>query len=147
MAPLCALLLLCLLSAAPLSRSQQPEEEALIQAEYVQPLGGWVAMNPQSPEVQEAAEMAVQVFNSRSKAKKLFRLHHVTSVSKQVTNVISYKIDARIGKTKCMKSEANDTESCAFGKKYHLCKFEVTLDPRHDIRKVISSECRKEPRQ
>ncbi|KAL4617233.1 cystatin-8 [Arapaima gigas] len=147
MASLGIFLFLCLLSAAQLSRSQQPGDVDLIKAEHVQPLGGWSSVNSQNPEVHKAANKAVEEFNSRSKTKKLFQLVEVTSATSQVMNIILYKINATIGKTNCLKSEAIDKRSCVLRKKYLACEFEVALDPRNNTFEVISSVCRKQPQK
>lgn len=47
-------------------------------------LGGWVKRNPDSAEVQEAAQHAVKMFNEKSKGKKMFKLIEVTDAQSQV---------------------------------------------------------------
>ncbi|KAF5897926.1 Cystatin precursor, partial [Clarias magur] len=85
---------------------------------YVQPLGDWAKVNTNQKDVQDATEKAVERFNTKSKAKKYFRLVDVTSARMKVTNMINYKIDAVLGKTKCPKSEtATDLDSCDMAQK------------------------------
>lgn len=115
----------------------------------VELLGGWTDANPEREDVQEAAKEAVEQFNSKSRAKKYFKLINITSartqvhrlsrvltvhvcfkcivitlnntdISVQVTNRINYKIEAIIGKTKCHKSEGVNIESCLMAKKVYL---------------------------
>ncbi|XDV53790.1 hypothetical protein PO909_022212, partial [Leuciscus waleckii] len=100
----CFLLLVSFLSVFHSSIADQPLEEAIV-ARNVELLGGWNDANPESEDVQEAAKEAVEAFNMKSKAKKYFKLINITSARTQVTNVINYKIEATIGKTKCRKSD------------------------------------------
>lgn len=57
-------------------------------------LGGWNDVNPESKDVQEAAEEAVEAFNMKSKAKKYFKLINITSARTQVQ--ISYLYTAHV---------------------------------------------------
>ncbi|XP_051541011.1 cystatin-C isoform X1 [Myxocyprinus asiaticus] len=139
----CFLLLVSFLSVFHLSQADQPLEETIIVAKKVQLLGGWTEASPKREDVQEAAEEAVEKFNMNSKAKNYFKLINITSAHTQVTNMINYKIEATIGKTKCRKSEKADIESCVMAKKQFACKFDVTLDPRNDQHEVNSISCKK----
>ncbi|KAG5834839.1 cystatin-SN-like [Anguilla anguilla] len=140
-----AFTLLLLTSSLCISNGDQPVEEELTTPRRVQPLGGSFTLHPQSAEVQGVAKKAVEDFNRSSKSKKYFRLLNVTSAEYQVTNVINYKIDAVIGKTKCPRSEDPDLESCVLGKKMRQrkCKFEVTFNPRNDKYDFFHSSCKK----
>ncbi|CAM4730728.1 unnamed protein product [Leuciscus chuanchicus] len=113
----CFLLLVSFLSVFHSSIADQPLEEAIVVARNVELLGGWNDANPESEDVQEAAKEAVEAFNMKSKAKKYFKLINITSARTQVTNVINYKIEATIGKTKCRKSDDANIEACGMGKK------------------------------
>ncbi|KAG7266257.1 hypothetical protein CRUP_008596 [Coryphaenoides rupestris] len=79
----------------------------------------------------------------QSKAKKTFRLVSITSAQSQVTNVINFKLEAILGKTVCLKSDANDMEKCNLGKKRLGCRFEVRFDVRKQIHKMERSSCKK----
>ncbi|XP_055065312.1 cystatin-C [Misgurnus anguillicaudatus] len=137
------LLLLSFISVFHLSRADQPLEEAVIVPEKIRLLGGWSEANPKREDVQEAAKTAVENFNKKSKAKKYFKLINIKSAHTQVTNMINYKIEATIGKTKCLKSENADIESCIMSKKQLACKFAVTLNPRNDEHEVEKMSCKK----
>ncbi|KAK6316528.1 hypothetical protein J4Q44_G00140520 [Coregonus suidteri] len=142
------LLMLSLVSALYLvaqgQEQPQPIEEELITAKNIQPLGGWFNRDPESPEIQTAAKAAVEAFNSQSNARKYFRLINVISAETQVTNKINYKIEATIGKTKCLKTEHNsDVESCVLGKRRLTCTFEVWFNPRNDKHELSASSCQK----
>uniref|UniRef100_A0A8C2CQD0 Si:busm1-57f23.1 n=1 Tax=Cyprinus carpio TaxID=7962 RepID=A0A8C2CQD0_CYPCA len=113
------LLLVSFLSVFHFNSADQPLEEEIIVERNVELLGGWTLASPEREDVQEAAEEAVEFFNSKSKAKKYFRLVNVTSASTQVTNKINYKIEVTLGKTKCHKSGGTLTEACAMAKKVH----------------------------
>lgn len=52
--------------------------------DHVQPLGGWTAVNPSQTDIQKAARIAVKEFNTKSKAKKYFKLVDVTSAKTKV---------------------------------------------------------------
>ncbi|XP_052423994.1 L-cystatin [Carassius gibelio] len=140
---ICFLLFVSFLSVFHFSSADQPLEEEVIVARKVELLGGWTLANPMREDVQEAAKEAVEVFNTKSKAKKYFRLINVTSASTQVTNKINYKIEATIGKTKCRKSEDTDIQACGMAKKQLTCKFEVTLDPMNDDHEVQKMSCKR----
>lgn len=56
----------------------------LMSPENVPLLGGWIQRSPDSPEVQEAAQQAVKMFNANSKNKRMFRLVAVTAAQSQV---------------------------------------------------------------
>ncbi|KTG43977.1 hypothetical protein cypCar_00009427 [Cyprinus carpio] len=77
------LLLLSFLSVFHFNSADQPLEEEIIVERNVELLGGWTLASPEREDVQEAAEEAVEFFNSKSKAKKYFRLVNVTSASTQ----------------------------------------------------------------
>ncbi|XP_065096649.1 cystatin-C [Paramisgurnus dabryanus] len=138
------LLLISFISVFHLSRADQPLEEAIIPPpKKIQLLGGWSEANPEREDVQEAAKTAVEKFNKKSKAKKYFKLINITSAHTQVTNKINYKIEATIGKTKCLKSENADIESCIMSKKQLACKFAVTLNVMNDEHEVEMMSCKK----
>ncbi|XP_042588097.1 L-cystatin-like [Cyprinus carpio] len=140
---ICFLLVVSFLSVFHFSSADQPLEEAIIVPRNVELLGGWTLANPKREDVQEAAKEAVEVFNTKSRAKRYFKLINVTSASTQVTNKINYKIEATIGKTKCRKSEDNDIQACGMAKRQLTCKIEVTLDPKTDDHEVQKISCRR----
>lgn len=120
-----------------------PVEEALISTRNVQLLGGWNPINPDSAEIQAAANKALEQFNSDSKGKKYFRLLDISSAESQVTNMINYKITATIGKTKCLKSDNGDLNTCDMAKKRLQCKFHVQYNPRNDELTVVATSCKR----
>ncbi|XP_052380845.1 cystatin-1 [Oncorhynchus keta] len=123
----------------------QPIEEEPITAKNIQLLGGWFSRDPESLEVQTTAKAAVDHFNTQSNARKFFRLINVISAETQVTNVINYRIEVIIGKTKCLKTEHNsDVESCVLGKKRLTCTFEVWFNPRNEKYEISNSSCQKQ---
>ncbi|XP_051766749.1 cystatin [Ctenopharyngodon idella] len=144
----CFLLLVSFLSVFHFSSADQPLEETIVVARNVDLLGGWTDANPEREDVQEAAKEAVESFNTKSKAKKYFKLINIISARTQVTNMINYKIEATIGKTKCRKSkdaniEGANIEGCGMARKQLACKFEVTLNPRNDDHEVQKVFCRR----
>ncbi|KAK2823618.1 hypothetical protein Q7C36_020218 [Tachysurus vachellii] len=124
-------LLLSVLSAVHWSHGQDLVEEQIV-VRHVHPLGDWSVLNPNHEDVQKVAKIAVERFNEKSKAKKYFKLVEVTSAQMKVTNIINYKINAIIGKTKCLKTDPEDLYSCDMAKKRLRCKFDVAFDPRNE---------------
>lgn len=115
----------------------------MIVSRKIQPLGGWTEVSPEREDIKEVAKKAVEEFNTKSKAKKYFKLINIRSAGTQVTNTINYKIEATMGKTKCPKSENVDIESCVMAKKQLACRFDVTLDPRNGQHVVEIKACKK----
>ncbi|KAM4720597.1 cystatin-8 isoform 1-T2 [Anableps anableps] len=134
-------LLICL-SVFQLCVGDQPVEE-IITTRNVALLGGWTVKHPESEDVQKATRYAVEVFNKKSKAKKMFKLVSVNSAKFQVTAVLNFQIDTVLGKTKCSKSENHDLESCILDKKKLKCHFTVTVNPRNNEYNLQSKSCNK----
>uniref|UniRef100_A0A3B1KJF0 Si:busm1-57f23.1 n=1 Tax=Astyanax mexicanus TaxID=7994 RepID=A0A3B1KJF0_ASTMX len=136
-------LLFGFLSVAQLIEAQPPIEEEEITAINVNPLGGWSEAHSEREDVQAAAKKAVEKFNMKSKAKKYFKLLEITSAQTQVTNMINFKIEATIAKTKCLKTEPADLETCALAQKRLSCEFEVEFNPRNDQYNIRKISCKK----
>ncbi|KAK3521964.1 hypothetical protein QTP70_020454 [Hemibagrus guttatus] len=135
------ILLLSVLSAVHFSHGQDLVEEEIVKR-HVQPLGDWSVVNTNQEDVQKAAQKAVERFNLKSKAKKYFKLIEITSAQTKVTNVINYRISAIIQKTKCLKTEPQDLDSCVMAKKQLECKFEVGYNPRNE-EYTVEMSCKK----
>ncbi|XP_060764742.1 cystatin [Neoarius graeffei] len=136
-------LLLSVLSAVHWSYGKDLVEEEVIIPHHMQPLGSWSVVNPSQKDVQEAVRKAVKEFNIKSKKKKYFKLVDVTSAQTKVTNMINYKIEAIIGKTKCLKTEAADLDSCAMAQRRLKCKFGVEFNTQDNEYAVETVVCNK----
>ncbi|XP_030598884.1 cystatin-F [Archocentrus centrarchus] len=134
-------LLICL-SAVQLCLGDKPVQE-VIKTRSRTPLGGSFEINPDSAEVQDVAQHAVKVFNTKSKAKKMFKLVTVTRAQCQVTNMLNYKLEAVLGKTRCPKSENHDLKSCSLVNKNLRCHFEVTHNARNNRFVLKKIKCKK----
>ncbi|CAL9683598.1 unnamed protein product [Knipowitschia caucasica] len=134
--------LLITLSMVLLCFGEEAVEE-VIKPQETQLLGGWFKISPDSSEVQEAALYAVKMYNSHSKGKRLFRLESIRTAHSQVTNMINFKIDAVLGKTKCLKVENHDLENCELEKKRVGCQFVMTFNPQKNKHELKNRTCKK----
>ncbi|KAJ0015500.1 hypothetical protein NQD34_009120 [Periophthalmus magnuspinnatus] len=134
--------LLITLSMVLLCFGEEPVEE-VIKPRKAQLLGGWHERSLNSTEVKKAAQYAVKMFNSNSKGKRLFRLDSITTAESQVTNMINYKIDVVLGKTKCLKAENHDLEHCELEKKRVGCQFVVAFKPQENKHVLKERTCKK----
>nr|XP_046231548.1 cystatin-S [Scatophagus argus]XP_046231549.1 cystatin-S [Scatophagus argus] len=132
--------LICL--AVQLCLGDEPVEETII-PKKVPLLGGWFESSPESAAVQEATQNAVEMFNTNSKMRKMFKLVSITAAQTQVTNRINFKIDAILGKTNCLKAENYDLNNCSFEKKQVNCHFEVAFNSRNNKYELQQQRCTK----
>ncbi|KAM3599602.1 uncharacterized protein V6R79_008368 [Siganus canaliculatus] len=131
-------LLICLL--VQLCMGDQPVEDVVTKKD-VPLLGGWQERNTDSDEVKQVTQYAVDTFNTRAKGKKMFKLISIDSAHTQVTNMINYKIKAVLGKTKCLKDENHDLETCNLEKKRLKCHFLVVFNVRNNEYMLQEQKC------
>ncbi|XP_004074921.1 cystatin-F isoform X2 [Oryzias latipes] len=117
--------------------------EEVIQAEKSYMLGGWVEINPESADVQDAAQHVVRTINSKAKYKKMFKLILVSSAKRQVTNAINFKVDMVLGRTKCLNSGNHDLNNCTLTKRQLQCNSDVLFNPSDSRHHVQNYKCKK----
>ncbi|XP_006626685.2 cystatin [Lepisosteus oculatus] len=139
------LLFFSLMPVFVLSESDQIVEDVIeeIKPRYIKPVGAPFRMDPNSPEIQNVANNAVAEYNKISRGKNYFILLNVTSAEAQVTNTITYKLNAEIGRSKCKKSEDINLKACALGKKRLNCHFEIQFHPSKNKNALTDSKCKK----
>uniref|UniRef100_A0A8C6UXZ0 Si:busm1-57f23.1 n=1 Tax=Neogobius melanostomus TaxID=47308 RepID=A0A8C6UXZ0_9GOBI len=130
------------LSVVLLCLGEKPVED-VIKPRKATLLGGWFESRPDSKEAQDAIQYSIKMYNSHSKSKRLFRLDSITAVQSQVTNVINFKINAILGKTKCSKAENHDLEHCELEKKRMDCQFVVAFNHSNKKHEMKSRKCTK----
>ncbi|XP_057674112.1 uncharacterized protein si:busm1-57f23.1 [Corythoichthys intestinalis] len=133
---------LLFLSLARICVGDELVEEVIVPRK-VHLLGGWFDRSPELPEVQAATQHAVDMFNTHSKVKRLFKLVSITTAQTQVTNSINYRINAVLRKTKCLKGENHDLNNCKVEKKHLKCHFEVMFNPRNEKHEVQMHKCKR----
>ncbi|XP_034048108.1 cystatin [Thalassophryne amazonica] len=94
-------------------------------------------------DVQNATYHCVDMFNTKSKAKKIFKLVSVDSAQIQVTSEINYRIEAILARSNCLKVDYDKWNSCNLEKRRLKCTFNVASHPNKEKYNMHKFSCNK----
>ncbi|OCT77800.1 cystatin-C [Xenopus laevis] len=109
-------------------------------------VGAPQATDPGSKDVQNAANFALESFNSLSKNAGLYKLIKVISVKKQVVAGMNYFLETRIGATNCQKHTHHNLQACKLAQggnaETQICSFEV-YGSLQNVMSLSKSTCKR----
>ncbi|XP_005992993.1 cystatin [Latimeria chalumnae] len=103
-------------------------------------------VNSSSFSLKSSADFAVESFNYFSRDEYLYKITKIVSSKTQIVGGPQYTMIVELGKTKCMKEEASNLESCVLQSSGEaqrvLCDFVVLTVPWRDEKRLLHSQCK-----
>nr|XP_033792291.1 cystatin-like [Geotrypetes seraphini] len=106
--------------------------------------GGPINIDPNTPEVQEAARYALTVYNQKSENANLYKIVKIQSAQSQVVAGVKYTMVVEMGLTQCKKGSTDNAASCSLlntSGQTLVCTFVVLEQAWINVRSLLDSSC------